>query len=78
MRNFQFPIFNFQFIEKICLLAMVLTIVGCSKKVAQKESVVNVKAPWAGYIATVNVHEGANITPGMNGVIMTGRKELTY
>jgi len=200
MRNFQFPIFNSQFIEKICLLAMVLTIVGCSKKVAQKESVVNVrtmqvvaatngvtknyvgtieeeegvnvtfsvlgtvervlvdegqfvqrgqalavsdgrnirqtyamskttleqaedayrrlknlydkgtlpeirmveaesalqrarsseaisrktleditlKAPWAGYIAQVNVHEGANITPGMNGVIMTGRKELTY
>lgn len=29
---------------------------------------ITLRAPWSGYIAQVNVHEGANITPGMAGI----------
>ena len=29
---------------------------------------ITLRAPWSGYIASVSVHEGANITPGMNGM----------
>jgi len=78
MRNFQFPIFNSQFIEKICLLAMVLTIVGCSKKVAQKESVVNVKTQEVesasdgvtkNYVGTIEEEEGVNVTFSVLGTV---------
>jgi len=78
MRNFQFPIFNSQFIEKICLLAMVLTIVGCSKKVAQKESVVNVRTMQVAaatngvtknYVGTIEEEEGVNVTFSVFGTV---------
>ena len=29
---------------------------------------ITLRAPWSGYIAEVNVHEGANIAPGMAGI----------
>lgn len=29
---------------------------------------ITLRAPWSGYVAEVNLHEGANITPGMNGI----------
>ena len=29
---------------------------------------ITLRAPWSGYIAQVNVHEGANIAPGMAGI----------
>ena len=29
---------------------------------------ITLRAPWSGYIASVNIHEGANIVPGMNGI----------
>ena len=29
---------------------------------------ITLRAPWSGYIAQVNVHEGANLTPGVNGI----------
>lgn len=29
---------------------------------------ITLRAPWSGYVASVDLHEGANITPGMNGI----------
>ncbi len=26
------------------------------------------RAPWSGYVGTVNIHEGANVTPGVSGI----------